>query len=82
MLAAAVPATEKRKLSYKEKRELEGLDKEIAQLTEEKKQVTEKLNSGAAAFDELQRLSIRIGEIEQLLDEKELRWLELSEAES
>jgi len=79
--AAAVPATEKRRLSYKEKRELEGLDKEIAQLTEEKKEVTEKLNSGAAAFDELQRLSVRIGEIEQLLDEKELRWLELSDAE-
>ena len=80
--AASAPATEKRRLSYKEKRELEGLDKEITQLTEEKKQVTEKLNSGATAFDELQRLSIRIGEIEQQLDEKELRWLELSEAES
>ncbi|HVV04327.1 MAG TPA: ABC-F family ATP-binding cassette domain-containing protein [Puia sp.] len=80
--AASVPATEKRRLSYKEKRELEGLDKEIVRLTEEKKLVTEKLNSGAAPFDELQRLSIRIGEIEQLLDEKELRWLELSEAEN
>ncbi|HVU58400.1 MAG TPA: ABC-F family ATP-binding cassette domain-containing protein [Puia sp.] len=79
---SSAASTEKKRLSYKEKRELEGLDKEIAQLTEEKKQVTEKLNSGAAAFDELQRLSIRIGEIEQLLDEKELRWLELSEAES
>jgi len=76
---AAVP--EKKRLSYKEKRELEGLDKEITQLTEEKKQVTDKLNNGATAFDELQRLSVRIGEIEQLLDEKELRWLELSEAE-
>jgi len=76
------PPVEKKKLSYKEKRELEGLDKEISQLTEEKKQVTEKLNGGATPFDELQRLSIRIGEIEQLLDEKELRWLELSEAES
>jgi ATP-binding cassette subfamily F protein uup len=74
-------STEKRRLSYKEKRELEGLDKEIAQLTEEKKQVTEKLNSGNTPFDELQKLSMRIGEIGQLLDEKEMRWLELSEAE-
>jgi ATP-binding cassette subfamily F protein uup len=79
---APTPAAEKRKLSYKEKRELENLDKEIAQLTEEKKLITEKLNSGNAPFDELQRLSIRIGELDTLLDEKELRWLELSEAES
>jgi ATP-binding cassette subfamily F protein uup len=80
--AAPTPAPEKRRLSYKEKRELENLDKEIALLTEEKKLITEKLNSGNAPFDELQRLSIRIGEIGQLLDEKEMRWLELSEAES
>ena len=40
---------------------------------------TNQLNSGAAPFDELQRLSIRIGEIGHLLDDKELRWLELSE---
>ena len=58
------------------------MDKEIAQLTQEKKDVTEKLNSGSTPFDELQRLSVRIGEIDQLLDEKEMRWLELSEAES
>jgi ATP-binding cassette subfamily F protein uup len=81
--ASPAPATaaEKRKLSYKEKRELESLDKDIAQLTEEKKLVTEKLNSGGTPFDELQKLSLRIGEIDRLLDEKELRWLELSEAE-
>jgi len=80
--AAATAATaEKRRLSYKEKRELESLDKDIAKLTEEKKLITEQLNSGNAPFDELQRLSIRIGEIGQLLDEKELRWLELSEME-
>jgi len=82
--SAPAPATaaEKRKLSYKEKRELEGLDKDIAQLTEEKKLVTEKLNSGSTPFDELQKLSLRIGEIDRLLDEKEMRWLELSEAEN
>jgi len=37
------------------------------------------LNSGKAPFDELQQLSNRIGEVSKLLDEKELRWLELSE---
>ncbi|MDO6431256.1 ABC-F family ATP-binding cassette domain-containing protein [Flavitalea sp. BT771] len=79
---APAAATEKRKLSYKEKRELEGLDKDIAQLTEEKKLVTERLNSGGTPFDELQKLSLRIGEIDRLLDEKEMRWLELSEAEN
>ncbi|WEK38094.1 MAG: ABC-F family ATP-binding cassette domain-containing protein [Candidatus Pseudobacter hemicellulosilyticus] len=82
--AAPVPAgkpVEKRKMSYKEKREFELLEKEMADLSREKEQVTEKLNSGAAPFDELQQLSLRIGEISNLLDEKELRWLELSEIE-
>ncbi len=69
----------KRQLSFKEKREFSELEKDIAALTDEKKTVTEKLNNGTTAFDELQQLSLRIGEIEQQLDEKELRWLELSE---
>jgi ABC transport system ATP-binding/permease protein len=70
---------EKKKLSFKEKREFELIEKEIGELNKEKEAVTEKLNSGTAPFGELQRLSTRIGEITQLLDEKELRWLELSE---
>jgi len=69
----------KRQLSYKEKREFELLEKEIADLTKEKEIVTEKLNNGNTPFEELQQFSHRIGEITQLLDEKELRWLELSE---
>ncbi len=68
-----------RQLSYKEKREFEMLEKEIPELTKEKEAITEKLNSGTAPFEELQQLSLRIGEITQLLDEKEMRWLELSE---
>jgi ATP-binding cassette subfamily F protein uup len=75
----AAPAVAKRQLSYKEKREFEDLEKEIARLNQEKKEITEKLNNGATPFDQLQQLSIRIGEISQLLDDKELRWLELSE---
>ena len=78
--AATTLVMEKKKLSYKEKREFELLEKEIAQLTEEKRKTTEQLNSSLTAFDELQRLSLRVGEITELLDEKELRWLELSEA--
>ncbi len=69
----------KRQASYKEKREFEQLEKDIASLTEEKKTVTEKLNSGSIPFEELGKLSHRIGEITAQLDEKELRWLELSE---
>ena len=76
---APVPAAAKRQLSYKEKREFEGLEQDIARLTREKQEITEKMNSGAAPFDELQQLSIRVGELSQLLDDKELRWLELSE---
>lgn len=71
--------TDKKRFSYKEKREFELLQKEIEELTAEKQSVTEKLNSGSMSFEELQKLSNRIGEITTLLDEKEFRWLELSE---
>ena len=69
----------KRQLTFKEKREFDLLEKEIAELTKEKQSVTQRLNSGDATFEELQQLSNRIGEVSKLLDEKELRWLELSE---
>lgn len=72
-------AAVKKQASYKEKREFEMLEKEIADLTAEKNIVSEKLNSGSVSFDELEKLSVRIGEISSQLDEKELRWLELSE---
>lgn len=74
-----VTTAPKRQPSFKEKREFELLEKEISDLTKERTTVTEKLNSGDTPFDELQKLSVRIGEIAQLLDEKEIRWLELSE---
>lgn len=69
----------KKKISYKDKREFEILEKEIANLAAEKKVIAEKLGTGNLSFDELQKLSYRIGEVTQLLDEKEFRWLELSE---
>ena len=68
----------KRKLSYKEQREFEQLEKEIPALEEEKNVISEKM-SGGPGFDELQKLSNRIIEINNLLEEKEMRWLELSE---
>lgn len=77
--APVVPNKEKKKVSYKEKREFETLQEEIAKLEKEKEQVQQKLNSGNAGFEELQQLASRIGEITALLDEKEMRWLELSE---
>lgn len=76
----SLPVTSaKRQFSYKEKREFESLEKEISDLSIEKEAITEKLNNSRTPFDELQQLSHRIGEVTKQLDEKELRWLELSE---
>lgn len=72
---------EKRKLSYNEKRELEQLENDIARLEEEKQTIETALNSGELSIDELTDYSKRFSEIKNLLDEKELRWLELSEFE-
>lgn len=73
------PVTKKKKPSYKEKREFELLQKEIEDLEKEKKNITDKLNSSGLPYDQLQQLSGRIGEISQVLDQKEMRWLQLSE---
>ena len=69
----------KRSPSFKEKREFEQLQKEIDELNIEKATITERLNSKNTPYQDLQDLSIRIGVVNQLIDEKELRWLELSE---
>ncbi len=74
-----IQAPEKRKLSYNEKRERDNLQKEIADLETEKTIISEKLNSGTFPYDELLRLTERITEINALQDQKEMRWLELSE---
>ncbi|MBO9682901.1 MAG: ABC-F family ATP-binding cassette domain-containing protein [Flavisolibacter sp.] len=71
--------TQKRKLSYKDQREFELLEKELSELEREKKDISEKLSSATLPFEELQKLSQRIAEISGLIDQKELRWLELSE---
>ena len=69
----------KRKLSYKEQKELEQIEKDLEALGAEKADLEAKLSSGEMPFDQLQAASERIGQIMELTDEKELRWLELSE---
>ena len=68
-----------RKLTYKEKLELEALEKEIAQLEEEKNLLEAELNSGTLKPDELHNKSAYYGELIKKLDQKSDRWFELSE---
>jgi len=82
-VAKASPvSSQKKKLSYKEQREFELLEKELSDLEEEKRRISERLSAANVDFEELQKLSERIGEVSSLIDEKELRWLELSELKS
>lgn len=72
--------TEKvRRLSWKEQREMETLEAEIEALNAEKASLEESLSSGTLGTEELMKASERIGEVIKLCDEKEMRWLELSE---
>lgn len=70
---------QKKKLTFNEKREFESLENEIAQLETEKEMIETALNSGTLPHDELYQQSERLVTIKALIDEKELRWLELSE---
>ena len=67
------------KLSYKEQREFESLEPEITSLEAKKKELETELSSGNLPVDELTHKSNRIGELIDLIDEKTMRWLELSE---
>lgn len=69
----------KRKMSFKEKREYEQLSKEIEALEKEQKLLEEELCSGKLSVEELTEKSKRLPQIKDELDEKEMRWLELSE---
>ena len=69
----------KRKMSYKEKREFELLEGEIEALEAEKKQIEEALSSGTISVDEITVMSKRLPLLMEELDEKSMRWLELSE---
>uniref|UniRef100_UPI004056BF3A ABC-F family ATP-binding cassette domain-containing protein n=1 Tax=Alistipes sp. TaxID=1872444 RepID=UPI004056BF3A len=70
---------EKRKLSYKEQRELEQIEADLASLGDERAKIEEELSSGALPYGRLTEASKRIEEIIAIIDEKELRWLELNE---
>lgn len=72
-------AERKRRLSFKEKREMDQLEADMKALGEEKTALEEAMNSGGLAYDKLEEASLRYAEVKHLLDEKELRWLELSE---
>jgi ATP-binding cassette subfamily F protein uup len=67
-----------KKLSFKEQKEFEDLEKEMAKLEAEKETLIEKLNAGSENFQELANWSKAIEDIKNTLEEKELRWLELS----
>ena len=70
---------EKKKLSFKEKREFEELDALIPQLEEEKANLENELSSGTLSTDELLQKSNRISQLIEEIEEKTMRWLELSE---
>lgn len=74
--------TVKRKLTYKENIEYQQLTGEIEQLETEKAELIARLSSGELAGDAIVSQSARLSKVEELLDEKELRWLELSEFDS
>ena len=73
---------DRRKMTYKEKREFEQLEKDIAALEEEQHQLEEALCSGTLSVEELTEKSKRLPLLKEELDEKSMRWLELSEIEN
>ena len=68
-----------KKISFKDKQEFEQLEKEMPKLESEKKEIEYKLTMDNLSFDEVNKHSLRIGEISGLLEVKEMRWLELNE---
>jgi len=73
---------QRRRMSYKEKLEFEQLGKDIEALEAEKKLIEEALSSGAITVDEITEKSRRLPVLNEELDEKSMRWLELSEIEA
>ena len=72
-------AVKKRKMSFKEKQEFAQLDKDIDALTEERKNIEAELSSGTNDVERITQLSKRLPLLNEELEEKEMRWLELSE---
>lgn len=78
-ITPTISSSPKKKVSFKDKREFELLEGEIAALNKEKDAITATLGTADLAFEEIQKFSARIGEITKMIDNKELRWLELSD---
>jgi ATP-binding cassette subfamily F protein uup len=76
-----VRLNDKRKLSFKERKEMEQLEQDIAALEAEKADIETALCSGTLSVDELTEKSKRLPQLGEELDEKTMRWLELSEIE-
>ena len=70
---------DRRRLSYKEKREMEQLEKDIAALEDEKKKIEEALCGGTTEVEEITAMSKRLSQLNNELDEMSMRWFELSE---
>jgi ATP-binding cassette subfamily F protein uup len=68
----------KKKLTYKERLELEALERTLDDLNAEKSEIEQRLSSGTAGYDEIAQLSARYAQIKEELELAELRWLELS----
>ena len=73
------PQPKKNKLAFKELKELENLDKEIAQIETRIKTLTEELNSGLSDHQQLSEIAQKIAALNSQLDEKSIRWIELTE---
>jgi ATP-binding cassette subfamily F protein uup len=77
------PKTQKApKLTFQEKQEFQRLEQELPQLEAEKAEIEQMMSSGTLGADELMAKGKRIQELIEIIDEKELRWLELSEKET
>ncbi|MEP7128639.1 MAG: hypothetical protein ABI729_07215 [Chitinophagales bacterium] len=78
-ITEVVPSKPKIKRSYKEQREFESLEKEIAKLEQRKVELTSSMQVADLPFNDLQKLSREMTSVMQTIDEKSMRWLELSE---
>lgn len=70
----------KKKLTYKEQKELEQIETDLDTLGKEKAGLERDLASGTLPYDKIQEVSARFGEVKDLMDEKEMRWLELQDS--
>ena len=72
--------TKKKKLTYKEQKELEQIETDLDTLGKEKAGLDRDLASGTLRYEKIQEVSARFGEVKDLMDEKEMRWLELQDS--